>query len=661
MATASFSRITVDSKFDSGNGVAESIAPGDDGSTRITVRVHPDACTDLRSWFNFRIAPAAGSQFSIGQSFTVDLLDFSNHRGLLSADHRPVVRIEAPGGRWQPWYRIPASLVFTPSPSTKSRGTLTMRFTVDAPCLRCQFAYFYPYPHDEVLSALAALDTELGMPSSPAPPSAATPRSAAVPSTTPRAAPSPPEGIYYAREVLTHSLRRRPIHLVTISSLDGVDWEGPRQPRLAGLFPCSVCGRVADPEPLRPPEEGAPALALGDSGAMAAAPLHIRAPSGGSGRMSGGGAAPPSSVRTSGDGSAASLSTPVSAGADTQRAGAAARDPLMLPKLPLPADAGGGASSGPRSRSGRALVLPLGSGAGAGGGATPPPEAAAAAAGDETPSAAAQHQRPPRQQPALPARGTLAGSSGGLSGSTPALPARVGALAGSSGGLSGSSSGRQASTPRGLRSVASAALPVGSPSRRGSSAGGSMGRRDATGGPTMPPPPAAAAATDRWRSDGGGGASARSRGSSVSSSGSSLPHELTEQLGGIGRDSPAPPDSSDDVLREGAGASAGGHATGRGGAGGGGECACAGRAPRPHAFVGKPAIFVSARVHPGETPASFALDGVLALLASRSDPRAAALRRLFVFLVRRRGRGGEGDGLHRPPPSSPSLDRSSQC
>lgn len=44
-------------------------------------------------------------------------------------------------------------------------------------------------------------------------------------------------------------------------------------------------------------------------------------------------------------------------------------------------------------------------------------------------------------------------------------------------------------------------------------------------------------------------------------------------------------------------------------------------------------IFLSARVHPGETPSSFVLNGVLTMLLNRDDVSAQALRRHFVFKV----------------------------
>lgn len=52
--------------------------------------------------------------------------------------------------------------------------------------------------------------------------------------------------------------------------------------------------------------------------------------------------------------------------------------------------------------------------------------------------------------------------------------------------------------------------------------------------------------------------------------------------------------------------------------------------PRPFRFDNKPIYFVTSRVHPGETPASFVCNGFLDFIIS-DDKRAKALRDNFVF------------------------------
>ncbi|NXE85339.1 CBPC5 protein, partial [Cochlearius cochlearius] len=66
--------------------------------------------------------------------------------------------------------------------------------------------------------------------------------------------------------------------------------------------------------------------------------------------------------------------------------------------------------------------------------------------------------------------------------------------------------------------------------------------------------------------------------------------------------------------------------------------------PRPRRFAGKRAgtcpsalsvcrggVFLSSRVHPGETPSSFVFNGFLDFILREEDPRAQMLRRMFVF------------------------------
>ncbi|XP_070781950.1 cytosolic carboxypeptidase-like protein 5 isoform X2 [Enoplosus armatus] len=55
------------------------------------------------------------------------------------------------------------------------------------------------------------------------------------------------------------------------------------------------------------------------------------------------------------------------------------------------------------------------------------------------------------------------------------------------------------------------------------------------------------------------------------------------------------------------------------------------KTPRPHRFSGKRVFFLSSRVHPGETPSSFVFNGFLNFILRKDDPRAHALRNIFVF------------------------------
>lgn len=47
----------------------------------------------------------------------------------------------------------------------------------------------------------------------------------------------------------------------------------------------------------------------------------------------------------------------------------------------------------------------------------------------------------------------------------------------------------------------------------------------------------------------------------------------------------------------------------------------------------KPVVFVSARVHPGESSSSYAVKGVIDFLMNKDDLRAKLLRKMFVFMI----------------------------
>ena len=47
----------------------------------------------------------------------------------------------------------------------------------------------------------------------------------------------------------------------------------------------------------------------------------------------------------------------------------------------------------------------------------------------------------------------------------------------------------------------------------------------------------------------------------------------------------------------------------------------------------KPVVFLSARVHPGETPSSFVLNGIINFILREEDEQAKLLREKFVFKI----------------------------
>ncbi|KAL7047706.1 hypothetical protein ACKWTF_003085 [Chironomus riparius] len=79
---------------------------------------------------------------------------------------------------------------------------------------------------------------------------------------------------------------------------------------------------------------------------------------------------------------------------------------------------------------------------------------------------------------------------------------------------------------------------------------------------------------------------------------------------------------------------------------------------RSHKFKNKKIIFISSRVHPGETPSSFVLNGFLNLLLDRKSQIASMLRKMYVFkIIPFLNPDGVYNGLYRSDTLGHNLNR----
>ncbi|XP_065073349.1 uncharacterized protein LOC135697526 [Ochlerotatus camptorhynchus] len=82
------------------------------------------------------------------------------------------------------------------------------------------------------------------------------------------------------------------------------------------------------------------------------------------------------------------------------------------------------------------------------------------------------------------------------------------------------------------------------------------------------------------------------------------------------------------------------------------------KTPRCHTFKHKKVVFISSRVHPGETPASFVLNGFFSMLLDRKSIVSITLRRMYVFkIIPFLNPDGVYNGLYRSDTRGHNLNR----
>jgi hypothetical protein len=251
----SIDHLVFDASFESGNACGvRRLNPSPSSSahsprpSRLSYEVllQPDAWggpapTSYRTWFYFSVSGARA-----GETLDFEVPGLANQTALFcGSDHRPVVRA-LPSRAAQGWERIRSPCTFGPATADPSRGPYILSFshTVLSDGDVVSFALTFPAETSAIRAATDALLQAHGNAADPL-----------------RAAPSSPAAdsdIYLAREVLTHSLQGREVHLLTLtgtgggggggggkgmpksSSSSSVAFGEPRQQALDGLFPHTV-------------------------------------------------------------------------------------------------------------------------------------------------------------------------------------------------------------------------------------------------------------------------------------------------------------------------------------------------------------------------------------------------------------------------------------
>ena len=191
--------LTFTSRFDSGNMLRVEHLHTNEYAITTAGDCHDSVyATDYTSWFHFAVTGAAK-----GSTLVFHIVNLNKHPGLYDNDMRPVVRSYPSQRQWRKLKSriIGHSIVEVPGeesnkPMKKSSITFRHVFQYDTQ-ERVHFAFCYPYSYAELQHQLQQYDQLYGQTKQE-------------------------EGLYYHRECVMHSLDKRRIDLVTLSSMDGI-------------------------------------------------------------------------------------------------------------------------------------------------------------------------------------------------------------------------------------------------------------------------------------------------------------------------------------------------------------------------------------------------------------------------------------------------------
>ena len=196
----SFGDLVFFSNFDSGNLAAVERRPNNWVTpNQFELWVGADASqlghTAYRVWFYFGVRG-----MTKGSTIRMSIVNFSGMRSLFNNRYKIVWATQPSRDQW---FKLSSDISYDPLPGNNAR--ISWDFDPQGDSLTHYFAFAYPYSLDKLDRTLTSLTAIL------------------------------PQNTYFHREVLTYSVERRPVEVITITDRGNV--RGEEEEGVPGLFP----------------------------------------------------------------------------------------------------------------------------------------------------------------------------------------------------------------------------------------------------------------------------------------------------------------------------------------------------------------------------------------------------------------------------------------